>query len=172
MAYCTIDDVRLLRLPAAPTGGTPDAKLTEHIKAADAQIDSRLGIRYVVPFTTVPELVRQISLSLAAAFFLDPTFSGGGEQDETSLSDHYRKWAEDLLDALAAGEAALPGADPIVNEETGAPSSVGVHSNYGYRPPLWDVQSLADVTLNPHLYRGSTSALRESTYCDPCCEES
>lgn len=161
MAYCTIDDVRLLRLPVSPVGDTPDAKLTEHVKAADAQIDSRLGIRFTVPFDPVPELIRQISLSLAAAFYLDPSFSGGGEQKETNLSDHYRKWAEDLLEALAEGTAALPGGEPVTNEETGAPSSVGVHSNFGYRPPLWTVQSLSDVTLNPQSYQGSDSALRE-----------
>lgn len=167
MAYCTTDEVRDLRLPAAPSGDSWVLKLTEHIKAADAQIDSRLGIRFVVPFSPVPELIRQISLSLAAAFFLDPTFSGGGEQKETSLSDHYRKWAEDLLAALAEGTAALPGADPVSNAETGAPSSVGVHSNFGYRPPLWNVQSLSDVTLNPQNYRGCESALRDRN----CCEE-
>lgn len=161
MAYCTIDDVRLLRLPASTAGSPYDEKLTEHIKAADAQIDSRLGVRFVVPFDPAPELIRQISLSLAAAFFLDPSFSGGGEQKETNLSDHYRKWAEDLLDALAEGTAALPGADPVTNDDTGAPSSVGVHSNYGWRPPLWTVQNLADVTLNPQSYQGSDSALRE-----------
>lgn len=160
MAYCDAGDVRSLRLPAAPSGGDWETKLIEHIKAADALIDAKLGLRFAVPFDPVPELIRQISLSLAAAFFLDPTFSGGGENKETALSDHYRKWAEGLLEALAAGEVALAGVDPVSNEDSGAPSSVGYHSNFGYRPPSWGVSSLADVTLNPQSYRQDVPQLR------------
>lgn len=145
MAYCESTDVRRLRVPAAPTGGEGDSwddTFQEHILAADAEIDSRLGVRYAVPFDPVPEQIRQISLTLAAAYFLDPTFSGGGEEKNTELSQHYRGLAEAAIERLLEGTAILPGVTPSTTS-TGAPSTVGYHSNLGHRPRLWDVVDLS-----------------------------
>lgn len=144
MPYCATSDVRSLRLPASDTSAVNEAKLREHVKAADAEIDSRLGLRFVVPFSPVPEQIRQISLTLAAAYALKPTFSGGGENKEPTLADVYRKEALDQLELLASGALALPGATLAGDTVTGAPSSVGVHSNYGYRAPHESLCTLSD----------------------------
>lgn len=72
MSYCTQGDIEKL-LPeqelvelTTESGNAVDAEVvTEAIAKADAQIDSYLGVKYAVPFASVPERVRSVSVDLA-----------------------------------------------------------------------------------------------------------
>ena len=72
MAYCTQDDIEKL-IPAAELARLttenevePDAAVVAKcIADADAEIDGYLGIRYQVPLSPVPDLVKAISVDLA-----------------------------------------------------------------------------------------------------------
>ena len=78
--------------------------VAEAISAAQAVVDAALSARYQVPLSEpVAEPILHITADLAAAWALDTTFSGGGEERETRLSDHLRKRATEQLDQVADG---------------------------------------------------------------------
>jgi phage gp36-like protein len=72
MAYCTEDDL-LKMIPQAElvdltvdSGEVPDNLIiTEVISKADAEIDSYLGIKYMVPVSPTPDQVKALSVDLA-----------------------------------------------------------------------------------------------------------
>ncbi|MGE0493281.1 MAG: phage protein Gp36 family protein [Vulcanimicrobiota bacterium] len=131
MAYSTGADVRgqLPALPAETTSLLTDAMIASGIEYADQIIDAYLGGRYSVPFSPVPKLVKHISADLASAFVLDSCFSGGGEDDETPLSDTIRKRAMDLLKQLASGDLKLPVEAP--DEQVVSGDSLAYHTRLG-----------------------------------------
>lgn len=73
MAYCTQDDIldqidedNLIQLTDDADAGAVDADMvTRAIADADEEIDSYCGARYSVPFTTVPGIVRKLSVDIA-----------------------------------------------------------------------------------------------------------
>lgn len=71
MAYCTQTD--LLNLIAedqlagltAETGETPDSDIvSDAITQADAEIDSYLGVRYSLPLSSTPEVIKNLSVDI------------------------------------------------------------------------------------------------------------
>jgi phage gp36-like protein len=72
MAYCAQDDLLKL-IPeeelaeiTAESGDSPDtAVVNEAIAKADSEIDAYCGVRYSVPFSTVPERVKSLSVEMA-----------------------------------------------------------------------------------------------------------
>jgi phage gp36-like protein len=72
MAYCSEDDLlKMLPQPelaelTAESGEVPDSLIiTEAIGKADAEIDSYLGVRYIVPLVSPPAQVKALSVDLA-----------------------------------------------------------------------------------------------------------
>lgn len=139
MTYSTRADVeeRLAALPDSGEEPVLDSRVTAGIEYADSLIDSKLALRYKVPFSPVPKLIKNISADLATAFALNGGFSGGGEDEEPSLANQHRKWAMKLLCDLAKGEMVLPPAEappPLETESAVVPN----HSKLGQRPSLED----------------------------------
>lgn len=72
MAYCSEDDL-LKMVPlselaelTAESGEVPDSLIiNEAISKADAEIDSYLGVRYIVPLVSPPAQVKALSVDLA-----------------------------------------------------------------------------------------------------------
>ena len=73
MAYSTITDIKKL-LPEEAlieltddenTGAVNDARVTEAIAAADAEIDGYVGGRYGVPLSPVPTAIKRLSVDMA-----------------------------------------------------------------------------------------------------------
>lgn len=108
MAYCTQNDL-LSMIPltelaelTADFGDTPDGQVVEEaIQRADAEIDAYLGMRYSVPFTSVPDQVKRLSIDLAlyhlyARRSLAPTVRR--QKYEAAIS---------FLKMVAAGEAVV-----------------------------------------------------------------
>lgn len=138
MAYCTSAHVRL-RLPEFPSDVAHEAIVAEAISAAQAEVDMALGARYTVPFTTVPDVVRHITADLAAAWALDTTYSGGGEENETRLSAYLRSRAMDQVRQMVEGT--WRGADTLVARSVlaGSKSRPGMlTSTRGTTPALRD----------------------------------
>jgi phage gp36-like protein len=71
--YSTLDDIKKLLPEETIIQLTDDAGIedvnegmvTEAIAQADAEIDSYCGIKYSVPFATVPDIVKKISVDIA-----------------------------------------------------------------------------------------------------------
>ncbi len=73
MAYSTIDDIRKL-LPEEELialtddealGAVNQGRVDEAIAQADAEVDSYCAVRYSVPVTPVPELLKKLSVDIA-----------------------------------------------------------------------------------------------------------
>lgn len=145
--YCDLDDIRdVLTRDAALTapeeqdnGSTLD---DENLAAArsDAQdeIDAKLALRYTVPFVPVPDLIKRITVAIAA-YLADLNFRETRDM-QTELNPVLQRYnrAIALLGQLATGEAIIPrdGSDPDNPPDTGA--GIRVASSYS-RPGLVDV---------------------------------
>ncbi len=71
--YITLEDIKKL-LPEEiiiqltddeNTGAVNQARVDEAIKGADAEINSYCATKYAVPFTTVPDIVKSLSVEIA-----------------------------------------------------------------------------------------------------------
>jgi len=108
MSYSTLSDIlkgiseeELAEL-TAESGGTPDAALvTEAIAKADAEIDAYCGLRYQVPFSPVPEMVRSLSVDLAISHL----FTRRNLKDEVRRQKY--EDAVKFLDRVSKGTATL-----------------------------------------------------------------
>ena len=95
MAYCTQADIEKL-IPAqelaeltTESGGTPDADVvTECIAKADAEIDSYLGVKYTVPFSSAPARVESLSQDIAIYYLFTRRFGGSGNAGD-QLQERY-----------------------------------------------------------------------------------
>ena len=110
MAYSDKDDIierlsEIELIDLASEGITLDsgalAATATAINDADREIDSYVSSRYNVPFSTVPDLIKKISVELAIVnlnkkrnIFTDDTVERA-------------KWAKDMLEKLAKGTISL-----------------------------------------------------------------
>ena len=109
MAYCTQTDIAKL-IPnqelaelTTDSGSTPDATIiTEAIAKADAEIDSYLGVKYSVPFTSPSTRVKSLSEDIAL-YYLYLRRSAVPEARVKSYDD-----AIAYLKDVAASVAVLP----------------------------------------------------------------
>jgi phage gp36-like protein len=83
MAYCTVTDLKntlpesqLIQLTDDnDTGQIDTEKLAEAIRKADDFIDGHIRGRYDLPLTTVPSMIRDISIRLSTWFLFRRSFS-------------------------------------------------------------------------------------------------
>lgn len=130
MAYITAAEVRAELLTGFPEGEVFDAALARCIARAEAEVDARLAHRYTVPFSPVPPLVRSLVGDLAAEGALMAT-PGANAAGLEKIASGFRERAERMLDALADGDAVLPG-----SARTGA--ALGVWHRAASTPVLRD----------------------------------
>ena len=108
MAYCTQADIEKL-IPTqelaeltTESGSTPDADVvSECITKADAEIDSYLGVKYTLPFSTPPARVKSLSEDIAI-YYLFTRRSVAPELREINYKN-----AIAYLRDVAAGRAVL-----------------------------------------------------------------
>lgn len=133
MAYCTRTDIER-RLPAAEleqliddTDMDPEADktaiVTRAIADADALIDSYLGVKYLVPLTTVPDIVRTRSVDLAIWNLGSRRW--GNMSAPTVFETNYNAAVQHLKD-IARGTAVLSVPDPA--ENTGRTGTTAITS--------------------------------------------
>jgi phage gp36-like protein len=85
-----------------------EARIDEAIAQADSEIDAYLGTRYDVPFATVPDVVKKISVDLA----IYNLYSRRVEEIPATRADRYKnsiKLLEGIRDGkISIGEATEP----------------------------------------------------------------
>lgn len=124
--YATIEDIRM------KAGFEKAANLADrHVQAArrdaQAEIDSALGNAYTVPFTPVPEKIRELTIKLAAYSLKWDVYQDVGSQ---KALEALRK----QLTAIAAGET------PITDDEgQNLSSNTGVDGYFGDEPRMFTV---------------------------------
>lgn len=139
--YCELDDIRdVLTRDAAVSadlqnnGSTLDEEnLAAARSDAMSEIDSRLALRYGVPFSPVPALVKSLCIAIAA-WLADLNFRESRDM-ESELNPVYQRYqrAEAILGQLSTGEAIIPpdGSEPV------DPAGAGVRVAAVFsRPPL------------------------------------
>lgn len=108
MAYSTYQDLiaafdeqLIIQMSDDNGDGVADqAVLDQAIRAADAEIDARVGNRYAVPLSPAPRLATSISAALAVAWL----YTRRGVDKPQSVIEAERA-ARDLLNRIAAGTA-------------------------------------------------------------------
>ena len=95
-----------------------EARVEELIAANSRTIDGLCCGRYTVPFSPVPEDIRQICLGLCLGDLL-PAISNSEQQHGRAKSE--RKWAMDRLQLIHDHQYSLPGVDESSPVSSGAP---------------------------------------------------
>ena len=114
MAYCTQTDLleqisedKLKQLTDDADTGSIDTSVVERaIENADSLIDSYCGVKFAVPFSTVPAIIRAISTDIA----IYNLYSRGIGAPET-IKERYDEMVDFLKD-VAKGRATLGENDP------------------------------------------------------------
>lgn len=127
MAYCAQDDIEKL-IPeqelaelTAESGDTPDSDVvTEAIAKADAEIDSYLGVKYTVPFSSAPARVKSLSEDIAI-YYLYARRSVAPELRQKNYDN-----AISFLRDVAAGRAVL--IDGSAEATSGSRQAPGIYS--------------------------------------------
>lgn len=113
MAYTTVAEVKdILAKDAENVARTAaslsDSKIQEQIKGAEEEVNSRLGVRYTVPFTDpVPAVVEYITRDFAA-YYSDMVYRQS-KDFSSELDPVYLRYqrAMELLKDLASGDATI-----------------------------------------------------------------
>jgi len=110
MGYSTLDDIKKVLPEAAilqltdddDEGAIDEGKVSEAIAAADAEIDAYCAGRYSVPFESVPDLVKKLSVDLAVYNL----YCRKVETVPDAKKDRYNN-AMRMLRDIAAGKSSL-----------------------------------------------------------------
>jgi len=130
MAYCTKTDILeqieedvLIQLTDDEDAGVVDEdKVTRAIVDADAEIDSYCGTKYDVPFSTVPVMIRKMSVDIAI-YNLYARRRGAPEDRKERYDD-----AISFLKDVSKGIASLGGDGPSADDDSG-PEATTVKSD-------------------------------------------
>jgi len=110
MAYCTLDDIKKL-LPEDSliqltddegTGAIDEDIINEVIAQADSEIDGYCGVRYSVPFSPVPAVIKKFSVDIAVYNL----YSRRQEEIPETRSERYKN-AIKFLEMLAKDTISL-----------------------------------------------------------------
>lgn len=142
MPYCTLADltaqiaeevlIGLTDRTNSPPTTIDETPVDQAINAADALIDSYAGARYVVPFVPVPEIVTQVSATLA----INKLFDYGDQTSEPweKKAAGVKAWLKDVAKNIATITDGATPPDP-------ASSSGGEASS---QPRVFDRDKLKD----------------------------
>lgn len=100
------EDILIQLTDDEDTGSVDDDKVTKSIADADAEIDGYCGKRYLVPFSTVPNIIRKLSVDIAI-YNLYARRKGAPEELEKRYNNAIR-----FLKDVAKGLASLGEDDP------------------------------------------------------------
>lgn len=122
MSYSALTDIKKL-IPETVViqltddenaGSLNQARVDEAIASADAEIDSYCGGRYTVPFTTVPDIVKKISVDIA----IYNLYSRRVEVIPETRAERYKN-AIRQLEAIATGKISIGETEEDVPETGG-----------------------------------------------------
>lgn len=130
MLYCALTDIQeripedlLIQLTDDAGEGEVDTDQTDAaIGRADTEIDAMCGKRYVVPFATVPDIIRELSADLATLHLY-----GRRGADVPEAVANQAKAARDMLKTISKGDITIPGATSAANNN--GPARIEVSSN-------------------------------------------
>jgi phage gp36-like protein len=118
VSYCVLADLKLQLSEAELIELTDDAALgeidesvtTRAVADADGEIDAYLGMRYPVPLTTVPAIIRKLSVDIS----IRNLYVRRGDVVPKNRDDRYAA-AVKLLEKIADGKISLGANDPDGN---------------------------------------------------------
>lgn len=112
MSYCTSSEAKdqVLVKVIAQAGWTDPTDINTRIAEADAVIDAALAaVGYTVPFTTVPALVKQLSILYTRyAVIRDAYKNSAPSQGGAAGWEPYKDAFDELLKKLVGGELIIP----------------------------------------------------------------
>lgn len=122
MAYCTqsdilkqLDEVILIELTDDAGDGEVDSDVVDRaIADADEEIDSYLSVKYSLPFSTTPNLVRRMSVVIAICNL----YARRADTTPETRKEDCERIRKDL-DRIARGTMKLDVPDPSVDSDHG-----------------------------------------------------
>ena len=131
MAYCTETDIKrqidwdtVVQLTDDNDSGVIDTDILDRaIADADAEIDSYCGTKYDVPFSTVPVMIRKMSVDISI-YNLYARRRGAPEDRKERYDD-----AISFLKDISKGIASLGGDGPSADDDSG-PEATTVKSDH------------------------------------------
>ena len=108
------EDVLIQLTDDDDAGIVDDDKVTRAIADADAEIDSYCGTKYDIPFSTVPVMIRKISVDIAI-YNLYARRRGAPDDRKERYDD-----AISFLKDISKGIASLGGDAPSADDDSGA----------------------------------------------------
>ncbi len=144
--YSTATEVRDL-LPKVTTVVMGDTAVETKITDADRMINTKLGNKYTVPFSTssVPPLINTLSKNIAAYFVMRTVFTKDG-QNKNEWTDTFKE-AIKQLNELAEGKGVV--LDSSGNELTRA--SEPIESTTQNYHPVFNMDAPEDSTIDSDL---------------------
>lgn len=112
--YCSLGDIRS-EAGLKNAKNLPDATVSMYRRRAQAEIDSKLGTVYTVPFNPVPDAINEIATLLGAGWLLLKEYGAMNEGNRKSGGAKVKE-ARDWLSLIQTGAAGLPDAEAITGE--------------------------------------------------------
>lgn len=132
-SYITWADLVNRYSDAAKLVGGAEAVKSSYINGAEAQIDAAAALRYTVPFTPVPEFVKDLAVDLAY-FKIIAT--------RQKLPEGFKKFIDERLNGLACGSYMLTSSGVALGASETAWSTDQYPSSFGVDDStLWQVSS-------------------------------
>lgn len=154
MSYCTVEQM-LTTLPEVGSISTVTSAILGHYGGrAEAEINARLGNRYVVPFTSCPPIITAIAIDLGLYYTLGRKPLVGSQSKSDPWFEKFKE-SREMLKELAAGTMALvDSAGQVISQRTDIAPAWSSTMNYKPtfyegEPEYWDVDpSKIDDEMN------------------------
>lgn len=138
ISYCTVNDV-LLNHQRIPDTTDERVAITTFIELAEGEINDALRSKYTVPFTTVPNTVRLITMNYATYLELR-RLSGANTGITPEMVKEYKDDAEAKISKIA---------DCQVNFDDDAIRTTQISSNTKNRVKIFDLGNIYSQTTHP-----------------------
>jgi hypothetical protein len=142
MAYTTDTNVKKLLTSISPQTALNNIDFAFFIKRAENRINTKLAIRYNVPFVVVPPMVEDIATELTALFILRVFFTQA-ELDNSMWVKTFQE-SDIMLEDIATYKAKLVNADGTDVEGNTTLAS----SNTQDFAPIFDVDNIEDASVS------------------------
>ena len=150
--YTSAEDVRRLYKPIDTTN-LNDNDIDYFILKAEAEIDGKIALKYTVPISPAPSLLRIAAGELALVYILERFFTS-----ETGSSNEWaaerKKDIKELIDMIASGEVLLVDANGNTIAQTGGT----IQSNTSIYNPIFTLRNPIEDEVDPDLLDDEDSA--------------
>lgn len=145
--YTSSADLRKL-FKKIDTAGLTDDDLGFFITMVEANINSCIGTRYTLPFSSTPPVLRSLASELSLLKVMDRFFTGETNSENPTV-DKRKEDAQKLLDEIANGEKVLLNSSlEVIGQRT---DLTGLENTTENVQPIFDLDNVSRSVVDPDL---------------------